>query len=32
MKSEVISKQESRVIDWSKVMLVKLVTTLDGKK
>jgi hypothetical protein len=32
MKSEIISTQESRVIDWSKVMLVKLVTTLDGEK
>ena len=32
MKSEIISTQESRVIDWSKVMLVKLTTTLDGEK
>ena len=32
MKSEVISTQESRCIDWSKVMLVKLVTRLEGEK
>ena len=32
MKSEVISTQESRCIDWSKVMLVKLTTSIEGDK